>query len=972
MKNSLTKFRKNIFLPFTGKTNNPKREEGSALIIALLVMVLLLGFVAFAVSRTTNETIAQSNDVAESRTYEAAQASLEVMTRNFDKIFDVKINPDDDDLTRIQTQKPPDFDANYNFDQTIVRTQKPKQVTETSGNFQGLNASRDEWQINSTATDKTSGAEVALRRRFFNDRIPIFQFGIFYNDDLEFHPGPRFDFGGRVHSNGNLFMMAQDGLYFNSKVSYTGEVFTDVARNGDPWTKWNEKVFIKNASGTDVQLKHDMGSVLASPANGAPVPKTSDQPTAYKNANWAANENLFQGNLLKLSEPLELPLRIASKINKNELDYVELIKRGKNVGDLFNNGTGTVASPKIVPVATDDADGDITSTERYFNKTGIRVSLADSKAKLPGCASGTGQTAITTACGVRLDGAAAPGDGGSDPSGSNPRGYQPLTMTDGYQATELNGERFYQNSPSGRQVWIKIELVGVNPATNTIEAPRDVTQEILSLGVTEPPIYINGKFAVSGYGTSCVNDLTSKETAKDCRSIIKMQRFIFGGSKVTPAETAYISAETFNGTDYNFVEAARRVKSTDPIITVDNGTYGSFNGDNASHRKAATIARTNGSAVERWVVPFPINMFDVREGLYNADLDLSKNYLNNVVPQNGVMSIIDIDVRNFKKFLDGKYNNDFPTGTPFYAKTGHKLRSTGTAATNDVPNANGWVVYISDRRGDYDFDGEYDMEDVFGGNDGTLQPGEDVNDNGKLDYDYNNEAVRYSDTFSPDVAAVLDHKPYRRGVRLINAQTLPGNYDSANPDNTKGFTVASENGVYVFGNYNAYSIDSVGTPTPSTAYNPQDTADHIPASVAADAVTILSNSWSDARSFTNPFSTSKASETFGRFAMLTGDARSSKNASPNQGGGDLRMGGGVHNFKRFLEDWGGVRMNYVGSLINLFNSHNNNGTYKNSSRVYSPPVRNWVFDATFLDPNRLPPGTPFFQQIQLTGFQRLN
>ncbi|CAN5735635.1 hypothetical protein BH20ACI4_BH20ACI4_06310 [soil metagenome] len=34
--------------------------------------------------------------------------------------------------------------------------------------------------------------------------------------------------------------------------------------------------------------------------------------------------------------------------------------------------------------------------------------------------------------------------------------------------------------------------------------------------------------------------------------------------------------------------------------------------------------------------------------------------------------------------------------------------------------------------------------------------------------------------------------------------------------------------------------------------------------------------------------------------------------------------------------------------------------------------RNWIFDTTFLDPNRLPPGTPFFQSIQLTGFQRLN
>ncbi|MDQ3181786.1 MAG: hypothetical protein M3Q33_14880 [Acidobacteriota bacterium] len=176
------------------------------------------------------------------------------------------------------------------------------------------------------------------------------------------------------------------------------------------------------------------------------------------------------------------------------------------------------------------------------------------------------------------------------------------------------------------------------------------------------------------------------------------------------------------------------------------------------------------------------------------------------------------------------------------------------------------------------------------------------------------------------------------------------------------------------GNYNAVSITSVGTPTPSVNYRPQNTSDHIPASIAADAVTVLSNNWSDARSFRYPYTLGNriASETFVRFAMLAGDAKSSLNGNPNQGGGDPRLTGGVHNFKRFLENWGGVRLNYVGSLINLYNAHNNNGAFKCCGTVYSPPTRNWVFDSTFLDPNRLPPGTPFFQAIRLTGFQRVN
>ncbi|MGH9820024.1 MAG: hypothetical protein ACRD43_07620, partial [Pyrinomonadaceae bacterium] len=280
---------------------------------------------------------------------------------------------------------------------------------------------------------------------------------------------------------------------------------------------------------------------------------------------------------------------------------------------------------------------------------------------------------------------------------------------------------------------------------------------------------------------------------------------------------------------------------------------------------------------------------------------------------------------------------------------------------------------------------EYDMEDVFGVSTtgvnlcslglGTYDNGEDVNGDGAVQCDVTNEAAPYNSADFADKLAVFEHTYYRRGVRLINGTSLPGYYDTATPSRTRGFTVASENGVYVFGNYNASGdVTAVGSPSAPADYFPQGERD-VPASIAADAVTVLSNSWTDANSFANPFSNSNRSTsaiTTARFAMLAGDSLTTLNRTPNQGGQDTRMNGGVHNFIRFLEMWN-VRLNYCGSLINLYNAHNNNGTYKSGGgAVYTPPTRNWVFDATFLDINRIPPGTPFFQQIQITGFQRIN
>lgn len=947
---SKSAFLKDFFAKFVDSKSRMKSEKGSAIVIALLIMVLLLGFVALALSRTNSETVATSNDASETRTFEAAHASLEIMTKNFDKIFDLKLNPNPADLDRVRTQKPPGFEDEFNFEQEIEQTEDTKQVVMTGELYQGLNALRDEWQLTTMTKEYATGVQVGLRRRFFNNRIPIFQFGIFYDDDLEFHPGPRFDFGGRVHSNGSMFLMAQTGLYFSSKVTTNGHVFTDVGKNGSPWTTWNENVFIKNASGSYVQLKHNMGSVLQNPANGDPTTTNPDYPTTYTSTNWETDENKFQGNLLAYQKKLELPIKINSTINGAPLDYFEIVRRGKEVGSLYNDGTGTVSAPKIIPVTTDTDDDEVTAKERYYNKTGLRISLADSKAKLPGCSAGVLQTPVTTDCGIRLDGDQN-GLGGYAGAGAS-RGYTPRPMSDGYQATRINGERFY----TGREVWIKIETIGYNAATNVYET-KDITQDILSFGVTEqaPVISQSGNtvFSINGYGNA------------DSRSIIKLQRFIFDGSKVVNPDTTFITSSNWNGVDYNYVLAS----TTKSGETADNGSFGSFLGDHAAHRKTAVVKDTTAT---RTVVPFPINMFDTREGLYFEGAAFNTNTAyGKKVPWNGVMSMVDVDIANLKAFLDGSYDTTTPIGTPFAIAAGRKLKAS------DIPEANGYVLYVSDRRGDYDFDGEYDMEDIFGNNDGNLQPGEDINGNGTLQDDYFNEAIKYNGTGAAenaDIAAVLEHKYFRRGVRLINGTRIPGRYDSVNSKNTKGFTVASENGVYVKGNYNATGIAVVGAPTKATDYLPQNTVDHIPASIAADAVTILSNAWSDARSFSSPFKLSDRvpSETTVRFAMLAGDTRSSLNNTPNQGGSDPRLAGGVHNFKRFLEDWGGRRVNYSGSLINLFNSHNNNGAFKCCATVYSPPSRNWVFDSSFLDPNRLPPGTPFFQSIELTGFQRLN
>ncbi len=1063
-------------------------EKGTAIVIALFVLALVSVFVALAISRSTAEAAATGNETAEARTFYAAQGSLETMTRNFNKVFEVKLNPTTTDLDRVRNGTVSGL-GRYTFRQELEQladeTGRISIATTLSGGpYTGLIAIQDNWRLRTTATDQNGNTDnpaytqVQLSRSVLNNRIPIFQFGIFYNDDLELFRPPRFSFGGRVHSNGNFFVSpGTEGVYFDSRVTAADQIITQSWRNWNQSDAANSETWIKNASGTFVQLTPDKGSVLNTTAGAAnnifqfppavPIPAQTpnlDLPPSRLNASFAAQSSIFDGNLQSQVPALKLPLNVGANT-----DLVEMVKRGKEIaaaagGDLWNN------AGVLSPVTAANTDNGILRSERFTNKAGIRVTLADSKAKLPGCASGTGISAIATPCGVRLDGRF---DGSSTEPTAAPtptaipdrvRGYQPKPMkkvaadadltTNPYRTTRVNGERFYTGgNPVGREVWIKVETVSTNTATGAI-VTSDITEDFLSMGVTEPATQIclgappcsslaNTKFKITDTrwaaapansmydGTVAPTNLTATTAQTpasngiDSRSIIKLQRFVIPGKPIpTPSATpsryttnVNIGAGVNASFDPGFTVVQRYPTAPPPAAGVQldcNGTCGTQTNTDAGLERTSQIAPLSTTpdttytedrahlklaiidgVANRAIAPFPIEMFDAREGYYYDER--STTYYANIsrIPRNGVMSMVDIDVANLRRFLRGDFDGLFPVDTKFaVANGGVGLRST------NIPQENGWVFYVSDRRGDADFDGEYDMEDIYGGapgNNGTTELGEDVNRDGVLEAKYmanfddfdltgcsvagtDCEAPTYSETWAPDFAAVVDHKYYRRGVRLINGPTIPGIYDSVTPANTRGFTFASENGVYVKGNYNATGAanpPALGN-TPYDQYLPFNGPYHIPASIVADGVTILSNAWNDGQSFfspvTSPYDQSNrvATQTQMRFAMISGDTIASKEATPNQGGISPRMNGGVHNFKRFLERWTGQRLDYSGSLINLFNSHNANGSFKCCNTVYNPPIRNWVFDGTFLDPARLPPGTPFFQYVQTTGFIRSN
>ena len=172
------------------------------------------------------------------------------------------------------------------------------------------------------------------------------------------------------------------------------------------------------------------------------------------------------------------------------------------------------------------------------------------------------------------------------------------------------------------------------------------------------------------------------------------------------------------------------------------------------------------------------------------------------------------------------------------------------------------------------------------------------------------------------------------------------------------------------------------------------TGAQVPASIVCDAFFPLSKTWFDGLSALYPEGSSGARALNGapyrmaddnlpsvsqgtsvRAGIIAGTTISGLTQKPGRDSDGLRRNGGVINYPRFLEIWnyaGTTRSwNYTGSFVPLFRSTQALSQWENETAViYMPPQRNWSFDQTFLNSAQLPPGTPFFQHIQSTGFRQ--
>jgi hypothetical protein len=415
-----------------------KDESGAAIASALMVLVLLAGVTAGVTALVITDTRVRALDGTRIQAFYVVHAGLEQLTADLGDLFAKDYAPSGAEINALAGNAPTNLGATWQepdgtpgyrvtFPAGAGGNPQAQIMTVMSGPFQGLVGMATPYQM--TVTGRLGDrSEASLTRTVQTVAIPVFQFGLFSENDLSFFAGPNFDFGGRVHSNSSIFLASGDAstLTLRDRVTAVNEIVRTNLSNGWATTaNYNGVVNMIRAPLTFRALARTEGSLTG--ALGSPV----NEPTWTNISTGTYNHYIENGRTG--ARRLDLPIVSAGA------SPVDLVRRGVPGED--------VANPDVLD-------------QRFFKLASLRILLSDTAADIQNLPT------VTAALPVPL-GAVVPAGYVVGPT------RPPFAVSAGNAAS---GDRVAINTPllGG---FIKIEM------QNNAGAWSDVTLEILNLGI---------------------------------------------------------------------------------------------------------------------------------------------------------------------------------------------------------------------------------------------------------------------------------------------------------------------------------------------------------------------------------------------------------------------------------------------------------------------------------------------------------
>jgi Tfp pilus assembly protein PilX len=825
------------------------------------------------------------------------------------------------------------------------------------------------------AADKSSN-NLNLSMTFINRVIPLFQFGVFYNGDIEFNSTSPMQMRGWVHSNANIYAQpagiagqeANSVTTFLAKVSAKGSIYNRV----DAWIDGTTvrtgitKVLLTGddcTTGTCQNFPYSYGSYDES----VKVPLTTTQIDAFP------NNKVQDGNagVVELKTPSP---GFTRKRNYNDntvgIYYAQADMRLEMVPDrdvTNKSATPWTRNKAIIP----------------FNFTSIRTG-----------GTGTCTTTITA---------------GSDPAANYVDPQRDNYSTALHCNVLTKGQLQSLRQPVMVLTHINQNNSNTAQTTTQLRATESTTLGIPTAASPVPYPTVLPILSASGNTSTVKNKILRalQIALVSTPSPIPFDRLdtpfgepVYDNVSTYPTYDAEFSAplNAFRTAFSNLIGGITELSSVDRtrLLAASSNQIAALQGawfmpapiqrvETKNLQDAANNLRSSGfydAREQRWMTMLQTNIASLsvwnRDGLSvePTDLNVRTAYSADDTTRSTVLTNINandlarVTVPNTAYITNSTNGMAFDLATADSSKLLGSLQYLGLGSSDTTEG--GLVFHAS-------------VSDDLDGNGGALVAANDIT------VDKTNTANRILKK-KPDNTNFLD--PVTGAVVILDyLRTYPGSTARKQSPFAFAFnggdflpnalSLVSDQSVYVQGNFNnngnILADNTANIPSPN----------RLPASIIGDTITALSNECTSidpgiSNSLKVPMSQLKCglprtidgvsaiydtvnSAMAINAAFLSNTNISSGNYHASAGGPvqvtPLVYSGGVNNYIRLLEDWGGTfALNYNGSLISLGEPIEYSGVFQEggipSTSYYNVPFRNFNYDPFFTQVQKIPPLTP--------------
>lgn len=205
------------------------RRRGFVMLVALVLLSGLILVASTAAIRSSRQTEVATTELDNARSFYAAEGAVEWGSDQLRSLLSNTLDPTQGQLDGITVPSIPGFQTT-SFHVTKVGALTSEVLS--SGDYIGLNGYVQRYAVDANVKSKRKTTHIS--REIQHQYIPLFQFGVFYEKDLEIFPGAPMTFAGPIHTNGDLYMGADASLNCAASVTAVGHYWHYRKDNAHP------------------------------------------------------------------------------------------------------------------------------------------------------------------------------------------------------------------------------------------------------------------------------------------------------------------------------------------------------------------------------------------------------------------------------------------------------------------------------------------------------------------------------------------------------------------------------------------------------------------------------------------------------------------------------------------------------------------------------------------------------------------